>query len=420
MDKILAALKELKISEYRLVEETTYAKEWFFIQKKLDMSRAKKVRHYYLTIYQNIYEQNNHYKGSASGKITDRDDEETLKKEIMALASTASYVKNPYYELVHPVMEDQEMQVSMIGDIRDVVHMIQDFHETDEVSLNSCEIFENLTEVHLINSKGLDVQYSYPSHEVECIINAKDEHHEIEVYQDMRFGQPNIAELKQQLGEASRQALDRKNAVPLNKDMIVNRVILAKNNILILCRYYLYQLNVEAKYRHYSDVKIGDELGPRGFHLEGLPYLENSSKNKAYDDDGRPIKKVTLIDQGIVQNVWGNHMFSTYLDLTKTTMINNFKVAPGTMNMEEMHAEPYLEIVQFSDFSCDPFTGDFGGEIRLGYYYDGENVIPVSGGSISGNLKENEKTMVFSNELVKYDGAVIPSAVLLEHVNVAA
>lgn len=419
MDKILKALKELKINEYRLVEETTYAKEWFFIQKKLDLSRAKKVRYYYLTIYQNIYDQNTHYKGSASGKITDRDDEETLKKEIMALASAAGYVKNPYYELVHPTEDFEKMPDSMIGEIRDVIHMIQDFHESEEVNLNSCEIFENLTEVHLINSKGVDVQYSYPSHEVECVINAKDDAHEIEVYQDMRFGQPNIAELKQQLGDARRQAIDRKDAMPLKQDMIVPNVIIAKNNVLTLCRYYLYQLNVEAKYRHYSEVAIGDAFGPADFHLEGLPYLENSSKNKAFDDDGRPIKKVTLIDHGIVQNVWGNHMFSSYLNLPETTMINNFKVAPGKMSMEEMHREPYLEIVQFSDFSCDPYTGDFGGEIRLGYYFDGEKAVPVSGGSISGNLKENEKTMVFSNELVKYNGAVIPSAVLMNHVKVA-
>ena len=50
MDLILKALKELHVGEYRIVEKKTYSKEWFFIKKKLDMSRAKEVTHYYLTI----------------------------------------------------------------------------------------------------------------------------------------------------------------------------------------------------------------------------------------------------------------------------------------------------------------------------------------------------------------------------------
>ena len=56
MDKILKTLKALHVSEYRLVERKTNGKEWFFIGKKLDMSRAKEVTDYYLTIYQTVYE----------------------------------------------------------------------------------------------------------------------------------------------------------------------------------------------------------------------------------------------------------------------------------------------------------------------------------------------------------------------------
>ncbi len=35
MEKILQALKEEKINEYLIVEETVYGKEWFCIGKKL-------------------------------------------------------------------------------------------------------------------------------------------------------------------------------------------------------------------------------------------------------------------------------------------------------------------------------------------------------------------------------------------------
>jgi len=55
------------------------------------------------------------------------------------------------------------------------------------------------------------------------------------------------------------------------------------------------------------------------------------------------------------------------------------------MSLEEMHAVPYIEPVMFSDFRLDSMTGDFGAEVRLAYYFDGKNVTPVTGGSISGS-----------------------------------
>ena len=84
-----------------------------------------------------------------------------------------------------------------------------------------------------------------------------------------------------------------------------------------------------------------------------------------------------------------------------------------------MKKEPYLHVVSFSDFSMDSFSGYFGGEIRLAYLYDGEKVTPVTGGSVSGNLLELQKNIVFSTERYKnkdYDG---PFAVEFQNVAVA-
>ena len=64
-------------------------------------------------------------------------------------------------------------------------------------------------------------------------------------------------------------------------------------------------------------------------------------------------------------------------------------------------------------------TGFFGGEIRLGYLFDGENVTPVTGGSISGNFIELQNNLVFSKERYKdskYEG---PFAVRIKNVQVA-
>ena len=418
MDKILKTLKALHVSEYRLVERKTNGKEWFFIGKKLDMSRAKEVTDYYLTIYQTVYETDKRYKGQATAKISPQLDEDDLEDVICQLVKEASYVRNPYFDLPS-FMYDIDETFAPLGDEQDIFQMMWDFYESDTLSLNSYEFFETIEEVRIVNSKGLDVSYIRPTHELELIINAKSESSEIEYYQDLRFGQANIADLKHQIGEACRQAEERKNAVSTPEMTNDVNVILTKENVISLMRYYLMQLNTSYIYNKYSSCEIGTPIGPNYFNIEGIAYLENSSLNHVYDQDGRAVQNVSLIENGIAKALWGAHDTSSYLGLYDTTMIYNYKVSGGKVSLDEMKSKPYLELVQFSSFSCNPITGSFSGEIRLGYYFDGEKTITVTGGSISGNIKDNEATMQLSKDLVKYNNAVVPSAVLLKNVNIA-
>jgi len=418
MEKILKVLKELHVSEYRLIEKKIYSKEWFFIKKKLDMSRAKEITDYYLTIYQPVYLQQERFKGQASAKISPNEDEDHLIEVIQNLMKEASFIKNPYFELPLP-SEPLDTKGSPLGDIQEIIQMMNDFYESEELSLNSYELFETFEETRIINSKGIDVTYFKPSHELEIVINAKNIDHEIEIYQDLRFGQANVADLKHRIGDACRQASDRKQAISTSKIEVPSKIIISKENVLPLMKYYLMQLNTNSIYRKYSTTTLNSRLGPTGFKLDGLDYLENSSRNQAYDEDGRIIKSVSLIEDGIVKKLWGAHVSSYYLNQEDTTQVYNFKIGSGSMTIHEMHEEPYLELVQFSSFNCDMFTGDFAGEIRLGYYYDGKDVIAVTGGSISGNIKENEATMKLSKELAQYDYAVVPQAVLFNHVSIS-
>jgi len=84
------------------------------------------------------------------------------------------------------------------------------------------------------------------------------------------------------------------------------------------------------------------------------------------------------------------------------------------MSIEELHAQPYLEPVMFSDFRLDPVTGDFGAEVRLAYYFDGTTLIPVTGGSVSGSLRDMRTTMRRSQETAIVTCSSCPIAVRLE------
>ena len=63
-----------------------------------------------------------------------------------------------------------------------------------------------------------------------------------------------------------------------------------------------------------------------------------------------------------------------------------------------MAKEPYVRCVTFSGMQLERNSGFFGGEVRLGFYFDGEKEIPITGFSISGNINEVRGTMVYSSD----------------------
>ena len=87
--------------------------------------------------------------------------------------------------------------------------------------------------------------------------------------------------------------------------------------------------------------------------------------------------------------------------------------------MDEMKKKPYLYVVNFSDFQMDSFSGSFGGEIRLAYWFDGEKVIPVTGGSVNGMIMQAQNQMILSSEMQEETDFLGPLAVCVEEVTVA-
>ncbi len=67
----------------------------------------------------------------------------------------------------------------------------------------------------------------------------------------------------------------------------------------------------------------------------------------------------------------------------------------------------------------DAMTGDFGGEFRLGIYFDGEKEIPVTLGSVSANLKEVQNELYLSKEVVKSNNYIGPKFIKFNNINIA-
>ena len=171
-------------------------------------------------------------------------------------------------------------------------------------------------------------------------------------------------------------------------------------------------------FRGMSDWKIGDAVAPENMTVEAVKTLPNSSKNTAWDAEGAPIRDLTLIDHGKAAAYWGSRQFSQYLGLESSFEASNFSVSGGTESAADLRTGDYLEVVEFSDFQTDAITGDIAGEIRLGYLHQGGKVTPVSGGSVSGNVRELLNGFRFSKETRQYDSLLIPAVTRIQGVTV--
>ena len=111
-------------------------------------------------------------------------------------------------------------------------------------------------------------------------------------------------------------------------------------------------------------------------------------------------------------------MFSCYLGLENSFNPTNIEVTGGTRTEQELRTGKYLEAVEFSDFQVDEITGDIFGEIRLAYLHDGDKVVPVTGGSLSGSMNDFIGSMLMSKNSVQYNSMKIPALTLLRNVTV--
>jgi predicted Zn-dependent protease len=103
------------------------------------------------------------------------------------------------------------------------------------------------------------------------------------------------------------------------------------------------------------------------------------------------------------------------MNIDPTGELTNITVEPGKYDKKDLRNGKYLEIVSFSDFQVNELTGNYGGEIRLGYLSDGKSLIPVTGGSISGNMSEIADNFVLSNTCTQYFNYYGPDAIKFEN-----
>jgi predicted Zn-dependent protease len=421
IDRIIKSLQSSGVKEWKLMEKNVKSKELFFIKDTLDMNRAKDVTKYELTVYKRFSEGGKDYMGSSTILIhptmTDDEINEVVKKALFS----AGFVKNAPYPLVDAVKKDLRRSSDALDKINDIADAI--FVSDHKKSwLNSTEVFLNVENLRILNSNGLDVAFDRERLEIEFITTCKGEKEEVELYWNVKTSDLSLENISSKVSEALNVTVDRAFAKPTPKVKDIP-VIFDEVGTKEILSYYVEKSSALKVYEHMSNAKIGDKLqgdfkgSPITLSID--PKVNGSYFSQPFDEDGLELKRVKVMDNGTLVSYWGNVRFSHYLGVKPTGNMTNFVVESGKKSIEELREGKYIELKTFSDFQMNSLTGDFAGEIRLGWYHDGEKKIPITGGSVSGNITDAQETLELSKETIQDGNYFGPRALKVYNAKIA-
>lgn len=430
IERIKEILSEFKnIDGFKILEEKIESRELFLIKRDLDMNRAKEVHNLSVTVYKDFQEEGAKFKGSSTAKIHPTMKDEEIREAIEGAAFAAQFVKNKFYPLVKPLENNSEEIKTNLNEksldewLPHFISAIQNQDIYEKGSINSAEVFINRIYTRILNSEGVDVSFENYRGQIEIIVNWKEEKEEVELYKNIDFASFDKALIEKTVKDMLLQCRERAVAEE-TPGLGKHTVLLSEEAVKDFLGYYYTNSDAQEVYQQSSTAKLGENIqgvNPKGDLVNMMldPFMENSTKSAPYDMSGYPLSRVSVFKDGVLNRYWGDNQYAHYLSIKPTGNIENFVVDGGRYSLEELRKEPYLEIAAFSSFDMDSVTGNFGGELRLGWYFNGSERLPVTGGSISGNIKDVHGEMYLSKELQKINNFVGPQCIKLLGVTVS-
>ena len=405
MERLLKLLKANQdIADYRISEEQKHSYQLFFVKNKLETNRLSDSNKIQVTLY---VDQGKQFRGSGSFEYADYQNDDEVIENIKEAVFNAKLALNPYYEL--PKKQDKPIELESNLKDRDFALIAEDVakavfsNKMDDVLYSAAtEIFINKVETHIINSQGLDNKEVRYYGEIELIPTYDGKDKEVEIYHMMRFSNFDFDEIKNGVKEVLEIVKDRYNAIDLPKGLDGINVIIDGEEVGEVFDYFAEDLEYYTKFTQSNLCELeknaqGDDVKGTPLTLSMVPFYKGASGSKSIDADGISLKECQIIENGIAKKRWGNQAFG-YITGEKnpTGDLPIIKVEPGTKSFAEMAKKPYIRCVRFSAMQMDRLSGLVGGEVRLGYYFDGQKEIPVTGLTFTGNLHELKGLIEYS------------------------
>ncbi|OHD21315.1 MAG: hypothetical protein A2Y38_11590 [Spirochaetes bacterium GWB1_59_5] len=425
IDRLKAALRgDGRIDDWKLVETVKSGVEWYLSGQALDTTRSVETKLYSLVVYvDGVDAAGGKTRGAYATTLPPTSSKAELTATIERSVRAAGGMRNPWYSLpeASSVAEAQprsgfdgkSLSESMSG-LRSALYEPE---AANGAKINSLELFLSRKATRIVNSRGVDVAWSSYFGYAEFIVNASAAgREEIELFGDIEFSEPDYGRLSQAVALRLRQAADRLDAVPT--PAVEGMPVLFREELAArLYGYWFAQAQAQAAYEKTAAFSLGDSIGASGdgdlVELTAVPYIKGNPHSAPYDVDGQALVPLPCITGGTLKALSGPVKYTRYLGLADSGELPLFELASGTAAAAGLEAGSYLEAAAFSDFFVDGTTGDFGGELRLGYLVKDGKRQAVRGGSITGSMVDNRGRVKFSRELETFSNCRGPAVCLV-------
>ncbi|MBO7535987.1 MAG: hypothetical protein J6T34_02440 [Bacilli bacterium] len=406
INKIIKSLKAKNVSEYRIIETIEDDYQQFYDLQKLETVRRVSTTEDQVTIYVKTAEDGKTLMGEASFIVSHEESKANLEKLIDQAIYEASFIKNQEYSLVNgdkkksmaykPLAEDPFTILTKLAKIF--------FKQSNEVArFNALELFFNDVTTHIVNSNGVDYKKRTYEINIEAIPSFYGEGIKTELYRMFEYNELKYDKAASDAKEAILDVYNRGKAVKLEGVNKAN-IILRDKDLFQLAFEVIDSLHYASVYNHSNLKKVGEALTSNKINIG----LDANTKYDYFDNDGVRLSKCSVIEDGIVKSYYGNNRYACYIGVKPTGNLNKLTLSKGKKSVEAFKTKPYLEIYDMSGIQVDAYQNYLGGEVRLALYFDGKDIIPVSGFSFSANLQEAIDNMSLSKEVSNinnYSGA---------------
>lgn len=421
LDLILSVLKENNIKEYIVSKTIKESVELYLIKKDLDMNRKKNITQYEVNLFKEFSEGGITYKGDSKIKIYESMDKKEIEEAIKGASYAAAFVKNKTYKLPKgyfgekKVKESNLLNLSLEDIALKVKNALYKYDNFEKGFINSSEIFVTKIDKRIVSSNGTDASY------VKCSINGEFitqwiGNQDVEIYNSFNYDELLEEDLALKAKEAIINTGYRAQSENAPKNGVYD-VILVEDSVKEFFKYYSENALTEMVYQKYSSFNVNDNV--QGKEIKGDKLNITLTSSVPFSNEGIELKDRVLIEDGVLKTFYGSSKFADYLGVEPIGDYEAVKIKGGKTSEDDMFEENNLKILRFSDFQMDSLTGDFSGEIRLALLKSGNKIIPLTGGSLSANIKDVQGELSLSKDL-QVDGAnEMPSQIKLKNIKIA-
>lgn len=388
------------VSDYRINTTNTQSYELFFVHKKLETVRSTATTDTSIT----IYVEHDGNLGSANFSLYASTTEDELRNKVASAVEKALLIDNKYHSLPQNETSAQTIESNfadyepceLAAKISESVFAA----DTDSQSaINALEIFVNKIKVSVENSRGINKSEIKYNAMVEAIPTYNGEE-SVELYKYFKFSEfdeKNITdEIARSMNDVHARSIAVKPQTPINCNLVLN-----DSELRSLFMYLTAELNYSSVYASQNAFSKGDKIqkDPTGdlISVTMCGKITGSPDSAIFDADGVTLKDTEVIKDGEVVGYFGSNRFAQYLGEEVTGELPCISVDTGSLSEDELTKAPYIECVSMSGLQVDIYNDYIGGEVRLGYYFDGEKTVPVTGISIAGKLSDILSSAKLSN-----------------------